>query len=89
MVAYGCTTTMHVVQLLAPRLDKEDPMKEMDFSPAGIRARWKAGYENTNLALARAAWTREFSTIEGVILHPLDTPDPEEPANETIADAAG
>jgi NTE family protein len=83
MAAYGCTTTMHVVQLLAPRLEKEDHMKEMDFSPDGIRARWQAGYENTSRALARAAWIGEFSTIEGVILHQLDAPDPVK-----LADAA-
>jgi NTE family protein len=74
---------MHVVQLLAPRLEKEDHMKEMDFSPDGIRARWQAGYENTGRALARAAWIGEFSTIEGVILHQLDAPDPAK-----LADAA-
>jgi NTE family protein len=88
MAAYGCTTTMHVVQLLAPRLEKEDHMKEMDFSPAGIRARWMAGYENTSRALARAPWIGDFSPLEGVILHQLDTPAEASPAAGKLADAA-
>ncbi len=88
MAAYGCTTTMHVVQLLAPRLEREDHMKEMDFSPAGIKARWQAGFENTNRALARAAWIGEVSTLEGVILHQLDAPDKAVPTSEKLADAA-
>jgi NTE family protein len=69
MAAYGCTTTMHIVQLLAPRLSTEDHMKEMDFTPGGIRARWAAGYDDTERALKRAPWIGEFSPLEGVILH--------------------
>jgi NTE family protein len=71
MAAYGCTTRMHIVQLLAPRLDNEDHMKEMDFTPYGIRTRWQAGYADTNRALALAPWIGEFSPLEGVILHDL------------------
>jgi len=71
MAAWGCTTRMHVVPLLAPRLDNEDHMKEMDFSPYGIRTRWQAGYADTRRALALAPWLGEFSPLEGVILHDL------------------
>ena len=84
MAAYGCTTTMHIMQLLAPRLANEDHMKEMDFSPAGIQARWSAGYDDTKRALARAPWVGEFSPMEGVILH---EPEPADAA-PTLADAA-
>ncbi len=69
MAAYGCTTRMHVVQLLAPRLSTENHMKEMDFSPSGIQARWQAGYADTRDALERAPWIGEFGPLEGVILH--------------------
>src|SRR6266545_1716310 len=31
---YGCRTQMHVVRLLAPRLDKENHTKDIDFSPS-------------------------------------------------------
>src|SRR5207248_1144523 len=43
LASWGCRTTMHVVRLLAPTLDSEDYLKDIDFTPAGIRARWQAG----------------------------------------------
>src|SRR6266516_2720246 len=44
---YGCLTRMHVVRLLAPRLDNENHTKDIDFSPTGIRLRGEAGHANT------------------------------------------
>jgi NTE family protein len=80
LAAYHCDTRMHVVRLLAPRLDNESHAKDIDFSPAGIRARWEAGYADTNRALTRQAWLGEFGLLEGVILH---EPEPgAEPAAE-------
>jgi NTE family protein len=66
---YGCRTQMHVVRLLAPRLDNENHTKDIDFSPAGIRLRWEAGYADTQRALQRAAWNDDCDPLEGVILH--------------------
>jgi len=40
LASYGCTTRMHVVQLLAPRLSHESHTKDIDFSQSGIRHRW-------------------------------------------------
>jgi NTE family protein len=70
LAEYGCRTQMHVVQLLAPRLDNENHTKDIDFSPAGIRQRWEAGYADTARALRRAAWDDDdCDPLEGVILH--------------------
>ena len=70
LAEYGCRTQMHVVQLLAPRLDNENHTKDIDFSPAGIRQRWEAGYADTACALRRAAWDDDdCDPLEGVILH--------------------
>jgi NTE family protein len=69
LAAWGCTTRMHVVRLQAPVLDGEDSTKDIDFSPAGIRARWEAGYADTSAVIARAPWTEEVDPIEGLILH--------------------
>ena len=55
--------------LLAPRLDNEDHIKDMDFSPAGIRQRWEAGYAHTKAVLAREPWVGQFDPLSGVILH--------------------
>jgi len=60
---------MHVVRLLAPPLEGEDHSKDIDFSPAGIRARWDAGYADTQRVLAQAPWTGDFDPLEGCILH--------------------
>jgi len=80
LAGYSCRTRMHVVRLLAPRLGQESHIKDIDFSPAGIRSRWEAGFEDTNRALEAQAWLGEFDVLEGVILH-----EPEagaEPATE-------
>ena len=72
LAGYGCLTRMHVVRLLAPRLDNEDHTKDVDFSPSGIRMRWEAGYADTQRAIERAPWQGEFDPLEGVILHEPD-----------------
>jgi NTE family protein len=69
LAEYGCRTRMHVVRLLAPRLDNENHTKDIDFSEAGIRRRWEAGYADTARALQRAAWKDDCGPLEGVILH--------------------
>jgi NTE family protein len=69
LAEYGCKTQMHVVRLLAPRLDNENHTKDIDFSPSGIRKRWHAGYAASMRALDEAAWLGEFDPLEGVILH--------------------
>lgn len=60
---------MHVMQLLAPRLDTESHIKDVDFSPSGIQMRRAAGYAAATRALAQAPWQQEFDPLEGVILH--------------------
>jgi NTE family protein len=69
LAGYGCVTQMHVVRLLAPRLENENHTKDIDFSRGGIGMRREAGYEATMLALERAPWLGEFDPIEGIILH--------------------
>jgi NTE family protein len=69
LAEYGCRTQMHVVRLLAPRLDNENHTKDIDFSPTGIRVRWEAGYADTARAVQRAAWDEDCDPLEGVILH--------------------
>jgi NTE family protein len=66
---FGCRTRMHVVRLLAPRLDGEDQNKDLDFSPSGIRRRWEAGYAHTMRVLETAPWRGENDPLEGFVLH--------------------
>jgi NTE family protein len=76
LAEYGCRTQMHVVRLLAPRLDNENHTKDIDFSPGGIRQRWEAGYGDTMRAVQRAAWDDDCDPLEGIILH--------DPAPDTV-----
>jgi NTE family protein len=69
LMGYGCQTRMHVVQLLAPQLDREDHTKDVDFSRSGIQRRWDAGYAHTKAVLAREPWVGQFDPLSGVILH--------------------
>ena len=69
LAGYGCLTRMHVVRLLAPRHDKDNHTKDVDFTPAGIRRRWEAGYRDTRRALEKKAWDGGFDALEGVVLH--------------------
>lgn len=69
LTSYGCPTRMHVVQLLAPQLDRETHTKDIDFSPSGIMRRWDAGYAHTRSVLARKPWEGEFDPLAGVVLH--------------------
>ena len=86
LAAYSCRTRMHVVRLLAPRLENESHIKDIDFSPAGIRMRWEAGYADTVDALERQPWLGEWDPLEGVILH--EPHKGAEPAAEIGMDAA-
>jgi NTE family protein len=72
LAGYGCLTQMHVVALVAPSLPNEDHTKDIDFSGAGIRARWDAGYAQTMAAIEQAAWKTPVDSLEGVFLHRHD-----------------
>lgn len=69
LMSWGCRTTVHIVRLLAPRLDGEDHTKDIDFTPIGIKARWMAGYTDTIDAIAEKPWDCEIDPLEGVLLH--------------------
>jgi NTE family protein len=69
LASWGCASTMHVAHLLAPRLDGEDHTKDIDFTPAGVRARREAGYADTQSIVERSPWLAPTDPIEGVIEH--------------------
>jgi NTE family protein len=69
LLSYGCATTMHLVRLLAPRVDCEDHTKDIDFTRAGIRTRWHAGIAHAQRALAEKPWEREVDPLQGIVIH--------------------
>jgi NTE family protein len=75
MADFGCGTVMHIVQLNAPRLDQEDHLRDIDFTSAGIHARWQAGYADTMRALEHRPWDMPIDPMIGVAVHDSKTPD--------------
>jgi NTE family protein len=71
MLSFGCTTLVHMMWLLAPKLANENYSKYMDFSAAGIRQRWEAGYAQTMQMLERAPWREPVGELDGFIVHDI------------------
>ena len=69
LASWGCRTTMHVVRMIAPRLEGEDYTKDIDFTASGIRARREAGYAETRRMVELAPWRKPVDPMEGVIVH--------------------
>jgi NTE family protein len=60
-------TQMHVLRLVAPRIENESHTKDIDFSALGVSGCCEAGYAATWNASERAPWRGKFDPIEGVI----------------------
>jgi len=71
LASWGCGTDMHVVSLRAPRIGNEDHTKDIDFSASGIRARWQAGYDDTQRFIKLKPWDQPIDPIEGIAIHEL------------------
>jgi NTE family protein len=69
LVAHGCHTSMHIVTLLAPRLEGDDYIKDIDFSESKMRARWNAGYAAAQRALEQRGWHHDPDPLLGVHVH--------------------
>jgi NTE family protein len=69
LASFGCGATMHVLRLLAPRLEGESQTKDIDFTGSGVRARWQAGYSDTLAMVECAPWKAPVDPMAGVIEH--------------------
>ncbi|TAK47032.1 MAG: patatin-like phospholipase family protein [Betaproteobacteria bacterium] len=67
--SFGCATRMHLVNLLAPRIEGEDLNRDIDFTSAGVRARREAGYAATRRVIEQQPWRREGAPLDGIIVH--------------------
>ena len=67
--AWGCGTFMHIVRLNAPYIEGEGNSRDIDFTTAGIRARWKAGHDDTARALEKRPWENAIDPMAGVAVH--------------------
>lgn len=71
LASYGCGTTMHLVRLLAPRLDNDDHTKDIDFSAEGISTRWQAGYDYIRRVIDQQPWDCHVDPLTGVLIHQM------------------
>lgn len=69
LAAWGCGTTMRLIKLAAPRLDGDDQLKDIDFTPAGLAARQQAGYEDAMRAIAGRPWEAPIDPIQGMTVY--------------------
>ncbi|KVP85161.1 patatin [Burkholderia ubonensis] len=72
LAEWGCQTTMRVIKLAAPRLDGDNQFKDIDFTPAGIAARRRAGYDAAMRAIAARPWEAPMDPIEGLSVYSPD-----------------
>lgn len=72
LTSWGCGTTMHLVRMLAPRVEGEDHTKDIDFTAHGIRARWQAGREDTQRAIDAAPWHQPVDVKDGLVIHDFE-----------------
>ena len=75
LASYGCDSCVHVVRLVSPPLAGEDHTKDIDFSAAGIRSRWEAGYADTARVLEQRPWDVVSGPLDGFILHETEAGD--------------
>jgi NTE family protein len=71
LAGYGCHTTIHLVRLLAPQPGHEDHTKDIDFTRAGIRTRWQAGYADALRVLQQQPWQCDVDSLQAVVVHEL------------------
>jgi NTE family protein len=69
LVSYGCATRMHLVNLVAPRIEGEDLARDIDFTGAGVRVRREAGYAAARRMIEQQPWQREGDLLDGIIVH--------------------
>ena len=72
LAAWGCNTTIRLIKLAAPRLDGDDQLKDIDFTPAGLAARQKAGYQDAMRAIAARPWEAPIDPIQGMTVYSTD-----------------
>ena len=69
LLSAGCSTTMHLCRLHAPRLPGEDALKDIDFSAAGIEQRRRAGFSDMHDLLQQQPWNLPHDPLDGIVVH--------------------
>jgi NTE family protein len=75
--SWGCDTTMRLIKLAAPRLDSDDQLKDIDFTPTGLAARQRAGYEDAMRAIAARPWEEPIDPLQGMTVYSAEATVPD------------
>jgi NTE family protein len=75
IAGYGCGTLMHIVRINARPQKNEDYLRDLDFTAAGVRRRWQAGYDDTMRTLEWVPWETPIDPMVGVAVHDSDAPE--------------
>lgn len=71
LAALGADRTIHIVHMILKSEAHSDQFRDVDFSPATVSARWKAGAHDAKRALKHEAWLKPVPPHAGIIIHEL------------------
>jgi NTE family protein len=74
LAGWGCTTTMHLVEINAQPIAGENNSRDFDFSRAAVQARWRAGYVDACRTLERRPWDDPIDPATHVTVYQSDAP---------------
>ena len=69
---WGCTTTMHLVEINAQPLEGESNARDFDFSRATVQKRWRAGYDDASRMISRQPWNDPIDPAHDLTIYASD-----------------
>ena len=75
LAGWGCTTTMHLVEINAQPFKGETNARDFDFSRAAVENRWEAGYADVCRMLERRPWEAPIDPATDITVYASDAPN--------------
>jgi NTE family protein len=72
LAGWGCTTTMHLVEINAQPLDGDSNARDFDFSRATVQKRWRAGYADASRTISRQPWNDATDPATDIMVYASD-----------------
>jgi NTE family protein len=70
--SWGCTTTMHLVEINAQPLEGESNARDFDFSRATVQKRWRAGCADAARMISRQPWNEPIDPAHDLTIYASD-----------------
>jgi len=71
LTTLGCSSTINIVRLIMKALPHDDQNKDIDFASTTLEARWQAGFDDLERALAHKTWLQAPPAHIGMVVHEL------------------